>query len=78
MKKINKTLSLLLLISGFALISCKYNSTEFDPPNEKSERIYGNIDGPPKQADNSYPEATKETQEIANNFKKEIQEGIEN
>lgn len=79
MKKIKKTISFSLFIAFTFLSSCNlYNDTEFKDPNKGDEKIYGNIDGPPKQAENSYPEATEETKAIQKAFEKEIKKEIEN
>ncbi len=63
---LNKSTIKLTLIQAFMLVSLlinfscsgpqsKYNTIDVKDPNAGSEYIYGNIDGPPAQANNTYP-----------------------
>jgi hypothetical protein len=53
-----KKLQIVFLISLLTTASAcgsKYNTTDQKDPNAGSEYVYGNIDGPPLQANNNYP-----------------------
>jgi hypothetical protein len=47
----------------------KYAKVKIKDANEKSAYVYGDLDGPAKQLKNTYPNATPETVEKANNFR---------
>ena len=55
--KVLPSLLLLGLISNFACSGpqSKYNTIDVKDPNAGSEYVYGNIDGPPLQANHQYP-----------------------
>ncbi len=59
------------------LVSCKQGQLKFKDVNEGSTHVYGNIDGPPKQADNTYPSATEKTANLANQFRQTVELGIQ-
>lgn len=50
-----KTSLLIGLVVAASACGSKYNSTDQKDPNAGSEYVYGNIDGPPLQANNNYP-----------------------
>lgn len=53
-----KLVQAILLVSLVSVWGCgqgKYNTIDFEDPNAGSKHVYGNIDGPPLQADNEYP-----------------------
>jgi hypothetical protein len=55
--KVIQSLLLLGLVSNFACSGpqSKYNTIDIKDPNAGSEYVYGNIDGPPLQANHQYP-----------------------
>ena len=55
LKKNWQTLVLVSFLVSTSACGSKYNSIDQKDPNAGSEYVYGNIDGPPIQANNNYP-----------------------
>lgn len=43
------------LVLGTSACGLQHNSVDQEDPNAGSEYVYGNLNGPPLQADNQYP-----------------------
>jgi hypothetical protein len=56
----NRTVKFALIFAGMVIFSAcaKQNNppSKVEDPNPGNERIYGDIDGPPRQAANEYPD----------------------
>ncbi len=50
-----QTLLLVGIVAVASACGSRYNTTDQKDPNAGSKYVYGNIDGPPIQANNNYP-----------------------